>query len=211
MKCVCSSALYGSNICIFFGSYSLEPELAGATYAHRLSHKSFFCSVKFSSMHTAVRILLEMKEEAFWCISAAETVTGLLRTLEWSEAVITHSLSPPTLTVTLPYTEVCLNVLPWVCTAQRQLLQRFKGAHCVPEPLSTGSNIQTVKNSLLSFFLWPDVIPSASFCSYFSFEIIYRLNFGALLHLWPLSKETKQRTKEKKGNTVIIYSFIQHV
>lgn len=140
------------KVVFIFGSYSLEPELAGATYAHRLSHKSFFCSVTFSSMHTAVRILLEIKEEVFWCISAAETVTGLLRTLEWSEAVITHNLSPPTFTVTLPYTEVCLNVLPWVCTAQQQLLQRFKGAHCVPEPLSTGSDIQTVRNSLLSFF-----------------------------------------------------------
>ncbi len=162
-------------------------------------------------MHTAVLILLEIKEEAFWCICAAETVTGLLRTLEWSEAVITHSLSPPTLTVTLPYTEVCLNVLPWVCTTQRQLLQRFKGAHCIPEPLSTGSDIQTVKNSLLSFFCGLMLFSPCLFVPTFPSRKLYRLNFGALFHLWPLSKETKQRTKEKKRNTVIIYLFIQHV
>lgn len=91
----------------------------------------------------------------------------------------------------------------------------FKGSRVLAVSQShcrTGSDIQSVKNLLFVFFfphLWTDFILSVSLCVFASpSRKLYRLNFGAQLHCWPLSKETKQRIRE---NAVIIYSFIPHV
>lgn len=99
--CVCFSAQYGSlygSFSLFFGSSSLEgwrvwqvlpmltdfPINPSFALSHSQAHKHAHCCP-----HPAGN-----EKEAFWCISAAETVTGLLRTLQRSEAVISHTACP---------------------------------------------------------------------------------------------------------------------
>lgn len=139
-------------------------------------------------------------------------MTGLLRTLQRSEAVISHTACPVPFTPsdTPSYSTLhwsMLNVLPWVCTTEWQLLQRFKGAHCILEPLSTCSDIQKVKNlhclsffcGLMLFFLSLLLFPIFLWENYIDY-------FRALLHLWPLNKETKQREKKEYSYYLLVYS-----